>query len=320
MKTFDVIVIGGGHAGCEAAHAAARLGCKTAMVVTSIETIARMSCNPAIGGPGKSQIVREIDALGGLMARIIDISGLQYRTLNAGKGPAVQANRAQADTEVYERNMRSALEETPNLEIIEGSVAAIDVKNGSVTGVILEGGEKEGAEKLSAETIIVTTGTFLNGLLHFGMRKVEGGRFGEPPSTKLSDSLKQLGFTLGRLKTGTPPRLDRDTIDYSVLEEQPGDDPPAPFSFFTDKIDRPHIPCHITWTNEKTHEIIRASFDRSPLYTGEIQGVGPRYCPSIEDKVVRFPERNQHHIFLEPVSQNSPMVYPNGISTSLPED
>jgi len=312
---FDVIVIGGGHAGCEAAHAAARLGCGTAMILPDKNDIARMSCNPAVGGPGKSQIVREIDALGGLMARVADMSGLQYRTLNAGKGPAVRANRTQADTKVYRQVMRGFLADTANLRIVEGRAVSVETKDGCVTGIGLESGET-----LFASAVIVSTGTFLNGLLHTGFEQKPGGRHGEPPAVGLSDSLKKLGFCLARLKTGTPPRLNKNSIDFSKLEIQPGDVPPRPFSFFTDKINRPAMPCHITWTNEKTHEVIRKSFDRSPLFTGVIQGVGPRYCPSIEDKVVRFPERGSHHIFLEPVAQNSDQIYPNGISTSLPAD
>ena len=312
---YDVIVIGGGHAGCEAAHASAKLGCATAMILPDTKSIARMSCNPAIGGPGKSQIVSEIDALGGLMASVTDRSGIQFRTLNASKGAAVRANRAQADTAVYESVMMETLQTVNNLSMVEGSVTGIIVEGGKVLGVRLKSGEE-----LPCKAVIVCTGTFLNGLLHTGMESRPGGRNGEPPSKELSDSLKKIGFELSRMKTGTPPRLHRDTIDYSKLAIQPGDIPPRPFSFFTEILDRPAVPCHLTWSNEKTHEVIRRSFDRSPLFTGVIEGIGPRYCPSIEDKVVRFPERNSHHIFIEPVSQSSPLVYPNGISTSLPAD
>ncbi|MDH5543736.1 MAG: tRNA uridine-5-carboxymethylaminomethyl(34) synthesis enzyme MnmG [Nitrospinota bacterium] len=312
---YDVIVIGGGHAGCEAAHASAKLGCATAMILPDIKSIARMSCNPAIGGPGKSQIVSEIDALGGLMASVTDRSGIQFRTLNASKGAAVRANRAQADTAVYENVMMETLQAVENLSMVEGSVSGIIAEGGKVLGVRLKSGEE-----LPCKALIVCTGTFLNGLLHTGMESRPGGRNGEPPSKDLSESLKKIGFELSRMKTGTPPRLHRDTINYSKLAIQPGDIPPRPFSFFTEKLERPAVPCHLTWTNEKTHEVIRRSFDRSPLFTGVIEGIGPRYCPSIEDKVVRFPERNSHHIFIEPVSQSSSLVYPNGISTSLPAD
>ncbi len=315
MKRFDVIVAGGGHAGCEAAHAAARLGCATALVVTDKSSIARMSCNPAIGGPGKSQIVREIDALGGLMARVTDRAGLQFRTLNSAKGAAVRACRAQADTIEYEEAMREELAATPNLSIIEGSVRNILAENGAVRGVALITGEE-----LSAKAVILCTGTFLNGLLHTGLSQTPGGRIGEGPSAHLSDSLKNLGLHLGRLKTGTPARLHKDSINWDVPQPQPGDIPPPPMSFFTKKIEREQLPCHLTRTTARTHEIIRTGFDRSPLFTGVIQGVGPRYCPSIEDKVVRFPERLSHHIFLEPVSRHNSEIYPNGISTSLPED
>ena len=315
MNRFDVIVVGGGHAGCEAAHAAARLGCATAMIVTDKLSIARMSCNPAIGGPGKSQIVREIDALGGLMARVTDRAGLQWRTLNSAKGAAVRACRAQADTIEYEAVMREELAVTPNLSIIEGTVKDILGENGAVRGVRLLSGDE-----LEANAVILCTGTFLNGLLHTGLRQTPGGRVGEGPSSHLSASLKNFGLQLGRLKTGTPARLHKDSINWNAAQEQPGDTPPPPMSYFTKRIVRGQLPCHITHTNASTHEIIRTGFARSPLFTGVIQGVGPRYCPSIEDKVVRFPERLSHHIFLEPVSRHNGEIYPNGISTSLPED
>jgi len=312
---FDVIVIGGGHAGCESAHASARLGSSTAMIVTDPLSLGRMSCNPAIGGPGKSQIVREIDALGGIMASVIDKSGIQFRTLNAGKGAAVRANRVQADVMVYESVMRDTIANLENLSIIKGSVVSIVAEDGKVVGVVTDGGEE-----ISARSVVVATGTFLNGLLHTGNRQTKGGRMGEAPSDSLPSSLAKLGIKLERLKTGTPPRIDKRGIDFDKLELQNGDDPPIPFSYFTKKIERPAIPCHLTYTNQETHKIIKNAFDRSPLFSGIIKGVGPRYCPSIEDKVARFPERLSHHIFLEPVSQNSNEVYPNGISTSLPED
>ncbi|MBI3795317.1 MAG: tRNA uridine-5-carboxymethylaminomethyl(34) synthesis enzyme MnmG [Nitrospinae bacterium] len=314
-NSFDVVVIGGGHAACESAHAAARLGCNTALVVVRRETIARMSCNPAVGGPGKSQIVREIDALGGLMARVTDKTGLQYRTLNSSKGAAVRANRVQSDTAEYESAMREELEKTPGLSIIEGEVGELESEGGKISAVVLLSGEG-----LLAKAVVVCTGTFLNGLLHTGMEQTPGGRYREQPSCALPDSLKKLGFTLGRLKTGTPPRLNKNTIDFSALAPQGGDEPPPPFSFFSGEIKREQTPCHLTHTNEKTHSVIRAGFETSPLYTGVIKGVGPRYCPSIEDKVMRFRDKTSHHIFLEPVSRNSPEIYPNGISTSLSQE
>ena len=314
-EKFDVIVIGGGHAGCEAAHAAAKLGLSTAMVVSKLDAIARMSCNPAIGGPGKSQIVREVDALGGLMARVIDKTGIQFRTLNAGKGAAVRANRAQADTLLYEQQMRHTLELVDNLTLIEDSAISIRAEQGQVSGVELESGGS-----LSAKAVVLSTGTFLNGLMHTGDKQTPGGRIGEPPATGITDSLINHGFTMGRLKTGTPPRLDGSTIDFDQLEVQPGDEPPRPFSFFTRELLVEQVVCHLTRTNSQTHEIIKDSFDRSPLFTGVIQGIGPRYCPSIEDKVARFPDRDSHHIFLEPVAPGSDMIYPTGISTSLPAD
>lgn len=312
MKKFDVIVIGGGHAGCEAAHASAKLGCDTAMVVTKKEVIARMSCNPAVGGPGKSQIVREIDALGGLMARVTDRTGLQYRTLNSSKGAAVRAYRVQSDTVEYEKEMRSVLENTPGLEIIEGEAVSIESENGSVSAVTLKSGER-----FLTSAVAVCTGTFLNGLLHTGMKQTPGGRYGEAPAENLSASLIKLGFALGRLKTGTPPRLDKNSIDWDSLKKQDGDEPPPSFSYFEKIGARDQLPCYLTYTNAKTHEVIRAGFDESPLFTGVIKGVGPRYCPSIEDKVARFPDRDSHHIFLEPISRKSDEIYPNGISTSL---
>lgn len=314
-KNFDVVVIGGGHAGCEAAHASAKIGMKTALLVTRLDTIARMSCNPAIGGPGKSQIVREVDALGGLMARVIDSAGIQYRTLNAGKGAAVRANRVQADTTSYEKVMRKALDRLENLTLVEGQAVSIEAEGKKVSGVFLHDGGF-----LCAKAVIVCTGTFLNAILHFGMEQKAGGRYGEQASARLSDSLIKLGFTLGRLKTGTPPRLDKNSINFSKLEIQHGDEPPQNFSFFTPKINRMQMPCHLTHTNARTHAIIRGALDKSPLYAGAIKGVGPRYCPSIEDKIVKFPDRDSHHIFLEPIAVDSAQMYPNGISTSMPED
>ena len=309
---FDVIVIGGGHGGCEAAHASARLGCRTALVITRRETIARMSCNPAVGGPGKSQIVREIDALGGLMARVTDKTGLQYRTLNSSKGAAVRAYRVQSDTVEYEKVMLAELEKTPGLEIIEGEAVSIESDAGLVSVVELKSGER-----LSTGAVVVCTGTFLNGLLHTGLEQSPGGRYGEAPSGKLPDSLVRLGFSMGRLKTGTPPRLDKNSIDWTALSKQDGDEPPPSFSYFEKKEVSDQLPCYLTHTNAKTHAIIRAGFETSPLYTGVIKGVGPRYCPSIEDKVARFPDRDSHHIFLEPISRQSDEIYPNGVSTSL---
>ena len=312
---FDVIVIGGGHAGCEAAHAAAKLGLDTAMILPRLDTIGRMSCNPAIGGPGKSQIVREIDALGGLMARVIDQTGIQFRTLNAGKGAAVRANRAQADTVRYEQVMRQIFENIDNITLIEDSVKEINVIGNKISGITLSSNKE-----VEAKAVVLSTGTFLNGLMHSGDIQTPGGRFGEAESVGITDSLKKHGFTLGRLKTGTPPRLDRGSINFDHLEVQPGDDPPKPFSFFTGEINTKQVDCHLTRTTVQTHEFIKDSFDRSPLFTGVIKGIGPRYCPSIEDKVVRFPDRDSHHIFLEPVAANSNMIYPTGISTSLPAD
>ena len=317
-EKFDVVVIGGGHAGCEATHAAAKLGLDTAMILPRLTTIARMSCNPAIGGPGKSQIVREIDALGGLMARIIDQTGIQFRTLNARKGAAVRANRAQADTVRYEQFMRETLENIDNITLIEGSVTEINVKDNKISGISLE--SNMGIE---AKAVVLSTGTFLNGLMHTGDLQTPGGRFGEAQSIGITDSLQKHGFTFGRLKTGTPPRLDSRSINFDQLEVQPGDDPPKPFSFFTGDIGTvlpKQVDCHLTRTTAQTHEIIKDSFDRSPLFSGVIKGIGPRYCPSIEDKVVRFPDRDSHHIFLEPVAADSDMIYPTGISTSLPAD
>ncbi|MDE3016829.1 MAG: tRNA uridine-5-carboxymethylaminomethyl(34) synthesis enzyme MnmG [Pseudomonadota bacterium] len=315
MFSFDVIVIGGGHAGCEAASASARLGAKTALITQKKATIGEMSCNPAIGGIAKGTLVREIDALDGVMGRAIDRAGIHYRVLNASKGPAVRGPRAQADRKLYRAAMRSILEEFEQLTIIEDSVEDMNIESGEARGVITQSGKT-----ISAGKIILTTGTFLNGLIHIGGTKIRAGRAGEPPSIGLSNTLKNMGFMVGRLKTGTPPRLDGKTIDWSGLEEQPGDNPPRPFSYLTGEISVPQIACHITHTNQKTHDIIRANLDRAPMYSGQIESTGPRYCPSIEDKVVRFAARENHQIFLEPEGLDDDTVYPNGISTSLPED
>lgn len=312
---FDVIVIGAGHAGCEAAWSAASMGCPTALVTLDLTKTAQMSCNPAIGGVAKGQLCREIDALGGLMARVIDATGIHYKMLNASKGPAVRAPRAQADRARYQGRMRSLLEVHSNLALIQGEAAALLVEGGRVRGVRLADGRE-----LAAQAVIVTAGTFLRGLIHVGLSHWEGGRIGEPPSTLLSRSLEALGFELARLKTGTPARLDGKTIDFSRLEEQPGDEPAGHFSHFTSEPIRNQRSCYITFTNEPTHEAIRRGLDRSPLFTGVITGVGPRYCPSIEGKVVAFPERDRHQIFLEPEGLDTDEIYPNGISTSLPED
>jgi len=315
----DVLVIGGGHAGIEAAWAASRLGARTALVTMSVDAIGRMSCNPAIGGIGKGQIVREIDALGGLMGLVTDEAGIQYRLLNRSKGPAVWSPRAQADRVLYTQAVLRYLHRAPGLRIIEGMVVEIlsSRENGRrrVRGATLQDGRT-----IRADAVIVAAGTFLRGLLHVGPRQVRGGRVDEPPSDDLSRSLEALGLRLGRLKTGTPPRLDRDSIDYGVLAQQDGDDPPLPFSFLTDRIDRPQVPCWITWTNAATHEVIRANLHRAPLFTGQIQSRGPRYCPSIEDKVVRFADKDRHPVFLEPEGYDSDRVYCNGLATSLPVD
>jgi tRNA uridine 5-carboxymethylaminomethyl modification enzyme len=313
---FDVIVIGGGHAGTEAAAASARMGVKTLLLTHNIETLGQMSCNPAIGGIGKGHLVKEIDALGGLMARAIDKGGIQFRTLNSSKGPAVRATRAQADRLLYKAAIREDLENQENLKIFQQEVEDLIVENDQVTGAITKMGVR-----FSAKTVILTVGTFLNGLIHIGMKNYSGGRAGDPASIGLADRLKELPLRMDRLKTGTPARIDARSINFSILEVQHGDTPIPTFSFLGKASDHPRqIPCYITHTNEKTHDIIRGSLDRSPMYTGVIGGVGPRYCPSIEDKIMRFAEKNSHQIFVEPEGLTTHEVYPNGISTSLPFD
>jgi tRNA uridine 5-carboxymethylaminomethyl modification enzyme len=314
-QNYDVIVVGAGHAGCEAALAAARMGCRALLLTLNLDAVAQMSCNPAIGGLAKGHLVREIDALGGEMARNIDATGIQFRVLNTKKGPAVRASRAQADRDLYRARMKQVIETQPGLDLKQGQVVSLVVEAGRVGGVVTRDGLR-----FLAPAVILTTGTFMRGLIHVGLVHYPGGRAGEPPSEGLSDHLRELGFVVGRLKTGTPPRLSAATIDFSVLEEQPGDPTPRPFSADTPCIDRPQVSCYITYTNQRTHEVIRSGLDRSPLYSGVIEGVGPRYCPSIEDKVVRFPDKDQHQIFLEPEGLASREIYPNGVSTSLPVD
>ena len=314
-KTFDVIVAGGGHAGCEAAAASARMGARTALVTHKAATIGEMSCNPAIGGLGKGHLVREIDALDGLMGRIADQAGIQFRLLNRSKGPAVHGPRTQADRKLYRQAMQAAIAATANLTVIEGGVEDLIVAGEVVRGVILADGRR-----LTAGAVVLTTGTFLNGLIHMGEQKIPAGRAGEAPALKLSDRLYALGLRLGRLKTGTPARLDKNSIDWSGLEMQEADADPVPFSFLTERITTPQIACGITHTTAATHDIIRANLSRSPMYSGQIGSVGPRYCPSIEDKVVRFADRASHQIFLEPEGLDDDTIYPNGVSTSLPVD
>jgi tRNA uridine 5-carboxymethylaminomethyl modification enzyme len=314
-EEFDVIVIGAGHAGCEAAHAAAQLGAKTALVTLNLDLVAQMSCNPAIGGIAKGHLVRELDALGGLMGRVIDQTGIQFRLLNRSRGPAVQAPRAQADRALYRTQMRRELEAIPNLFLRQGEVIELLVQDNHITGVELMDGRY-----LKAQSVVVTTGTFLNGLIHVGERRYSAGRHGELPSIKLAEHLRALGFRINRLKTGTPPRLDSRTIDFGAFEEQPGDEVPVPFSFTTKQIRQPQISCHIGYTSERVHHMIRDNLSRSPLYSGQIKGIGPRYCPSIEDKVVKFPDKDRHQLFLEPEGANTYELYLNGFSTSLPAD
>jgi tRNA uridine 5-carboxymethylaminomethyl modification enzyme len=315
QESFDVIVIGGGHAGCEAAAASARMGARTALVTHRFATIGAMSCNPAIGGLGKGHLVREVDALDGLMGRVADAAGIQFRMLNQRKGPAVRGPRAQADRKLYAAAMQSAIRGSAGLSVIEGEADELVVVGGRVTGIRLADGHK-----LSAGAVVITTGTFLRGLIHLGEKNWPAGRVGEAPAIGLSGSFERAGFKLGRLKTGTPPRLDGTTIDWSAVEMQPGDEPPEPFSVMTEKITTPQIQCGITRTTPATHQVIRANVHRSPMYSGQIKSTGPRYCPSIEDKIVRFGDRDGHQIFLEPEGLDDTTVYPNGISTSLPEE
>src|ERR1700738_1186524 len=318
---FDVIVIGAGHAGCEAAYAAARLGARVGLCTLSTETVAHMPCNPAVGGTAKGHLVREIDAPGGLMGRAIDATGIQFKLLNRSRGPAVWSPRAQADKKIYGRWVRRALEAEPNIHWVIGKAGRVLTEQGRVVGVAMEEGDAFGCAAL-----VVTTGTFLNGLIHVGPEQHPAGRAGEPPSQALAASLKSLGFESGRLKTGTPPRLDRDSIDFDAqvacgaFALDRGDSPPAPFSFRTARIDRPQIDCHLLHTNDRVREIVLANIDRSPLFNGQIHGIGPRYCPSLEDKIVRFPDKERHQIFLEPEGADAREIYVHGFSMSLPRD
>lgn len=323
MDKVDVIVIGGGHAGCEAATAAARTGAKTLLITHNFNTIGQMSCNPAIGGVAKGTLVKEIDALDGVMARVIDKAGIHYRMLNESKGPAVWGPRAQADRALYREAMQDEISNYPNLDVIEAEVADLVLRGdmldgsreGTVYGIVTADGET-----IDAKAVVLTTGTFLNGLIHCGEKQIPAGRVGEAPSIGLSETLHNAGFAMGRLKTGTPPRLDANSIDWSKTEEQPGDETPRPFSYLTGEVTVPQTKCHITYTTAATHKVIQDNVDRSPLFTGQIESRGPRYCPSIEDKITRFADKERHQIFLEPEGLNDNIIYPNGISTSLPEE
>lgn len=315
MVNYDVIVVGAGHAGCEAARACARLGLKTAIVTMNLDLIAQMSCNPAVGGIAKGHLVREIDAMGGIMGEITDSVGIQFRLLNTSRGPAVWSPRAQCDKKQYRLRMRDILENEPNLRILQAEVAQLIVEERRVTGVQLRDGRS-----LQCEAVVVTTGTFLNGLAHIGEAKVNCGRSGEAPSNLLGDQLREFGLAWKRLKTGTPPRLDGRTIDWSRFEPQYGDPTPTPFSFLTEKIDREQVQCYVAYTSNKTHDILRENISRSPMFSGQIEGIGPRYCPSIEDKVVKFPDKSRHQLFLEPEGVDTYEIYLNGMSTSMPVD
>jgi len=318
MKEYDVIVVGGGHAGIEAATAPARMGCSVAMITMDKNAMGRMSCNPAVGGSAKGHLVHEIDALGGMIGLIADRSGIQFRTLNKSKGPAVWAGRSQNDRKLYSVEALKIVLSVPNLDIIEDSVTEVFVEDKKIVGVKTQKGQE-----IKCKALIISTGTFLNGLMHTGLRSFQGGRYGEPPAIGLTESLVKLGFEAGRLKTGTPPRLKKDTINWDILEEQKGDNPPQPFSLRTPKEKFPYLPqlsCYITYTDKTVHKILEKGFDRSPLFTGKIKGRGPRYCPSIEDKIYRFSDKERHQLFLEPEGLDSDLIYINGFSTSLPED
>ena len=312
-EAFDVIVIGGGHAGCEAASAAGRLGAETALITLNLDMIGQMSCNPAIGGIAKGHLVREIDALGGIMGRVADRTGIQFRLLNRSRGPAVQSPRAQTDRALYRAEMRKMLEHTPNLHLRQGMVTDLLVKNAKILGVEMQDGRR-----IASRSVVIAAGTFLNGLVHTGQRRYTAGRAGEPASIELADTLKRLGFPVGRLKTGTPPRIDGRTIDWSAFQPQEADERPVPFSFSTDRIEQPQVKCYVGYTTRALHETIRENLNQSPLYSGRIKGIGPRYCPSIEDKVVKFADKERHQLFLEPEGHDTNEVYLNGFSTSLP--
>lgn len=312
---FDLIVVGAGHAGCEAAMAASSLGLKTLLLTINVDRIGHLSCNPAIGGLAKGHMVKEIDALGGMMGLWADAAGIQFRILNTRKGPAVRSSRAQIDRTEYMRVVQASIFAQPNLWVFQDTAATVLTDNGVVSGI-----RTELSEVIPSRAVLLTTGTFLNGLMHVGLSNFKGGRFGDPATNNLSNSLRDLGFELGRLKTGTTPRLLKSSIDFSKMQEQPGDNPPVPFSFRNTTVPMPQVPCYLTYTNKKAHEAIRSGFDRSPMFTGVIEGTGARYCPSIEDKVARFPEKDRHQVFVEPEGLNSPEMYPSGIPTSLPFD